>query len=32
LQIDIPSLDVYGLSIKSELASTGYVIAWLNIS
>jgi phage baseplate assembly protein W len=27
LQIDIPSLDVYGLSIKSELASTGYVIA-----
>jgi phage baseplate assembly protein W len=27
LQIDVPSLDVYGLSIKSELASTGYVIA-----
>lgn len=26
LQIDIPSLDVYGLSIKSELASTGYTI------
>ena len=27
LQIDVPSLDVYGLSIKSELASTGYVVA-----
>ncbi len=26
LQIDVPSLDVYGLSIKSELASTGYTI------
>lgn len=27
LQIDVPSLDVYGLSIKSELASTGYTIS-----
>lgn len=26
LQIDVPSLDVYGLSIKSELNSTGYTI------
>jgi phage baseplate assembly protein W len=26
LQIDVPSLDIYGLSIKSELASTGYTI------
>ena len=26
LQIDVPSLDVYGLSIKSELNSTGYSI------
>lgn len=26
LQIDVPSLDVYGLSIKSELAATGYTI------
>lgn len=27
LQINVPSLDVYGLSIKSELNSTGYSIA-----
>lgn len=27
LQIDVPSLDVYGLSIKSELAATGYTVA-----
>lgn len=27
LQIDVPSLDVYGLSIKSELAATGYTIS-----
>ena len=26
LQIDIPSLDLYGVSIKSELNSTGYTI------
>lgn len=26
LQIDVPSLDIYGLSIKSELNSTGYSI------
>jgi phage baseplate assembly protein W len=26
LQIDVPSLNVYGLSIKSELNSTGYTI------
>lgn len=26
LQIDVPSLDVYGVSIKSELNSTGYTI------
>jgi phage baseplate assembly protein W len=26
LQIDVPSLDVYGLSIKSQLNSTGYII------
>lgn len=26
LQIDVPSLDIYGLSIKSELNSTGYTI------
>lgn len=25
-QIDVPSLDVYGVSIKSELNSTGYTI------
>lgn len=27
LQIDIPSLNVYGLSIKSELMTTGYVVS-----
>jgi phage baseplate assembly protein W len=27
LKIDVPSLDVYGLSIKSELAATGYTIS-----
>lgn len=27
LKIDVPSLDIYGLSIKSELASTGYTIS-----
>lgn len=26
LQIDVPSLDVYGLSIKSQLNSTGYTV------
>lgn len=26
LQIDVPSLDVYGVSIRSELNSTGYTI------
>jgi len=27
MQIDVPSLNVYGLSLKSELNSTGYTIA-----
>jgi len=26
LQIDVPSLDIYGVSIKSELNTTGYTI------
>lgn len=26
LQINVPSLDIYGLSIKSELNSTGYTV------
>ena len=26
LQIDVPSLDIYGLSIKSQLDSTGYTV------
>lgn len=26
LQIDVPSLDIYGVSIKSELNATGYTI------
>ncbi len=26
LQIDVPSLDVYGVSIKSELSTSGYTI------
>jgi hypothetical protein len=30
LQIDVPSLGVKGLSLKSKLNSTGYSIIWKN--